>query len=107
MGLARPLSQLSQSLSKRERERVGRCLSVRYDGSMRRSLFAELATGLATNVKAFPVPGHLAGSLPVNRVLLATRLAGITSFVARNNKTRPTLSGDNSFHQTCPPMDPR
>ena len=60
VGLARPLSKLL---------RVYRYLSVRYDGHLKVTL-EQLATGLATIQKAFPVPGYLAGSHPLQNWLL-------------------------------------
>ena len=56
MGLARPLSRLCAETSRR--------LTVRYDGFTKVTL-CKLATGLTqNNLKAFPVPGRLAGSHP-------------------------------------------
>ena len=74
MGLARPLSRLA---------RVGRRLTVRYDGFVQVALH-KLATGsthvsLEKEVRAFPVPGRLAGSRPIRDRL--HRLAGITAFL--------------------------
>ena len=69
MGLARPLNRLSA-------ERVGRRLTVRYDGFTQVAL-CKLATGLAHVMKAFPVPGRLAGSPPI--CCATARLAGVTA----------------------------
>ena len=59
----RPCKITIQLRSGKEIGQVARCLSVRYDGLQKISL-QRLATGLTIDLKAFPVPGHLAGSQP-------------------------------------------
>ena len=105
MGLARPLSRLARA-SRPTPYRALRRLETRVTPR-------ELATGSTAEtgvpVKAFPVPGRLAGSHPIQSVWLH-RLAGLT---ARVSSGRPAISGVNSWklvetvHQTCPPIDPR
>ena len=75
-----PLSSDGVSTSLKPTPRVSRCLSVRYDGCCKSCpLPARHGIGRSENLmKAFPVPGHLAGNQPIPRNVIA-RLAGITS----------------------------
>ena len=78
-----PFSSGGFSTSLKPTRRVGRRLTVRYDGFVRVAPH-KLATGSthvsfgAKEVRAFPVPGRLAGSRPIRDRL--HRLAGITDF---------------------------
>ena len=94
-----PLSSDGVSTSLKPTQRVSRHLSVRYDGCAKITLH-QLATGLACMkvVKAFPVPGCLAGCQPVQ--IKTARLAGIT---ATHKGNCPTISGVNSIALMCSP----
>ena len=97
-----PLSRLGTKESSRR-------LCVRYDGSAMVAQ-CELATGLAQGswVRAFPVPGRLAGSHPTHES--AAQLAGVAALPEPPHYLWRQQRKDVSVlpvHQTCPPIDPR